>query len=210
MKKTIALCILTALLFTGCAQVPVQPEPAAPEVVDPAVTETLPATETTPATEEAPVLDFSGELTEEDAKNMALAFASLTEDQVVFVKSDLEMEDGYKVYDVEFYTEDFREFDYEIDAATGEVLSFDSDAEFYTPSNPTTGDSVITEEDAKTLAIAKVPGASLSDIREFKADRDDGRMEYEGTIVYDKTEYDFEINAATGEFLSWEAESIFD
>lgn len=198
MKKTIALCILTALLFTGCAQMPVQPEPAAPVAVDPTVTETPPA------------VDFSGELTEEDAKNMALAFASLTADQVVFVNSGLEVEDGYKVYDIEFYTEDFREFDYEIDAATGEVLSFDSDAESYAPSNPTTGDSAITEEDAKALAIAKVPGAALTDIREFKADSDDGRMEYEGTIVYDKTEYDFEIDAATGEFLSWEAESIFD
>ncbi len=214
MKKTIVLCILTALLFTGCAQMPVQPEPAAPVVADPTVAGTTSVTETPtetqPVTEVPPAVDFSGELTEEDAKNMGLAFASLTADQVVFVKSDLEMDDGRKVYDVEFYTEDFREFDYEIDAATGEVLSFDSDAEFYTPSAPTTADGIITEEDAKALAIAKVPGAALTDIREFKVDRDDGRMEYEGTIVFDKTEYEFEINAATGEFLNWEAESIFD
>lgn len=197
MKKTIALWILTALLFTGCAQMPVQPEPAAPEAVDPTVTGTTTATE-------------SGGITEEEAKNLGLAYASLTADQVVFDKSSLEMEDGRKVYDVEFHTEDFREFDYEIDAATGEVLSFDSDAEFYTPSAPTTGDSAITEDDAKALAIAKVPGAALTDIREFKADNDDGRMEYEGTILYDKTEYEFEIDAATGEFLSWEAQSIYD
>lgn len=209
MKKTIALCILTALLFTGCAQTPVQPASDAPEVVEPAApaTETQLTTETTPATEEAPVLDFSGELTEEDAKNMALAFASLTADEVVFVKSGLETEDGIKVYDVEFYTEDFKEYDYEIDAATGEVLSYDTDAEAY---DAPVADPTITEEDAKSLAIAKVPGAALTDIREFKADRDDGSTEYEGTIVYDNTEYDFEIDAVTGEFLSWEAESVSD
>ena len=204
MKKAIALCILTALMLTGCAQMPVQPAPAAPEAITPSVNETTPVTETTPAAE------IGTEITEEDAKNLSLSHAGLTADQVTFVKGSLDLEDGRRVYDMEFYTEDFREYDYEIDAATGEVLSFDSDAEFYAPPAPTTSDSAITEEDAKALAIAKVPGAALTDIREFKTDRDDGRLEYEGTIVYDKTEYEFEINAATGEFLSWEAESVFD
>lgn len=208
MKKTIVLCILTALLFTGCAQMPVQPEPAAPAVVDPTVTGTT--TETAPAAETASAAQPVGEITEEDAKNLALTHAGLTEAEVTFVKSGLDLENGRKVYDVEFYTKDFKEYDYEINAENGEIMDFDYDAEFYAPSAPAASDATVTEEEAKALAIAKVPGAALTDIREFKLDRDDGRMEYEGTIVYDKMEYEFEINAATGEFLNWEAESVFD
>ena len=202
MKKAIALCILTTLLLTGCARMPVQPEPAAPAAVDPTVTGTT--------TETAPAAQPGGEITEEEAKNLAIAHAGLAATEVTFVKSHLDLDDGRKVYDVEFYTEDSKEYDYEIHAETGEIVDFDYDAEFYAPpaDNSSVGD--ITEDSAKALAIAKVPGAALSDIREFKADHDDGRLEYEGTIVYDKTEYEFEIDAATGEFLNWEAESIFD
>lgn len=208
MKKTIALCILTALLFTGCAQMPVQPEPAAPVAVDPTVTGTT--TETAPATETVPAAQPGSEITEEEAKNIAIAHAELTQDQVTFVKSSLDLDDGRRVYDVEFYTQDFKEYDYEINAETGEIVDFDYDAEFYALPVDNSGVGDITEDSAKALAIARVPGAALTDIREFKADYDDGRLEYEGTIVFDKTEYEFEIDAATGEFLSWEAESIFD
>lgn len=68
------------------------------------------------------------------AKEIALNHAGLTEDQVTFVRSRLDWEDGRQVYDVEFYTSDYKEYDYEIDATTGEVLSYDYDAEGYAPS----------------------------------------------------------------------------
>lgn len=208
MKKTIALCILTALLFTGCARMPVQPEPAAPVAVDPTVTGNT--NETVTPDETLPAAQPGSEITEEEAKNLALTHAGLAATEVTFVKSKLDLDDGRKVYDVEFYTQDFKEYDYEINAETGEIVEFDSDAEFYAPPADNAGVGDITEDSAKALAIARVPGAALTDIREFKADYDDGRLEYEGTIVFDKTEYEFEIDAATGEFLSWEAESIFD
>lgn len=67
------------------------------------------------------------------AKEIALNHAGLTEDQVTFVRSRLDWEDGRQVYDVEFYTSDYKEYDYEIDATTGEVLSYDYDAEATPP-----------------------------------------------------------------------------
>lgn len=72
------------------------------------------------------------------------------------------------------------------------------------PSVSTT--TAITADEAKELALAKVPGASASDIREFEVDYDDGRTEYEGKIIYSGTEYEFEIDAGSGQFLSWEEE----
>ena len=94
-------------------------------------------------------------LTEEEAKAKALAHAGLTNDQVTFVKSTQDYEDGRQIYEVEFYSGDNKEYDYEIDAYTGEVLSFDYDAESYTPSS---GGTMITVEAARELALAQVPG----------------------------------------------------
>lgn len=70
--------------------------------------------------------------------------------------------------------------------------------------------STISAAKAKQLALAQVPGASESNLREFEADYDDGRMEYEGKIYYNGMEYEFEIDAYSGAFRSWEVEPIHD
>lgn len=68
----------------------------------------------------------------------------------------------------------------------------------------------ISEQEAKEIALERVPGAVIEDIWEFKLDYDDGRTEYDGKIYFQKNEYEFEIDAHTGEILNWEAESIRD
>lgn len=149
--------------------------------------------------------DTNGEMiTDKDAKARALAHAGVSSDQATFLKNTLDYEDGKKVYEVEFYTVDGREFDYEIDASTGEVLSFDYDAQ--SAAVPAPDGSKISAQKAKELALAQVPGAAQSDILEFETDHDDGRMEYKGKISYDGMEYEFEIDAYSGAFRSWEAE----
>ena len=42
---------------------------------------------------------------------------------------------------------------------------------------------------------------------EFERDSDDGRTIYKGEAVLDGWEYDFEIDAASGEFIKWEADN---
>lgn len=143
-------------------------------------------------------------ITADEAKAKALTHAGLTSDQVTFIKSKLDYENGRQVYDVEFYTQDSKEYDYEIDASTGEVISYDYDAENYT--TPANSGTMITAEKAKELALSQVPGATLDDIRKFEVDYDDGRTEYEGKIIYGGMEYEFEIDGYSGAFRSWEAE----
>lgn len=146
-------------------------------------------------------------ITEAQAREIALADAGFTADQVTFVRSRLDYDDGRQRYDVEFYTADYAEYDYEIDASTGEVLSYDYDAEGYTPV-PAAGTTTITAEQAQQIALAEVPGATTSDIWEFEVDMDDGRLEYEGTIYYSGMEYEFTIDGYSGAIRSWEAESF--
>lgn len=151
----------------------------------------------------------TGTISLEDAKTAALSHAGFTSSQVTFVKGKLDYENGRQVYEIEFYTQDYREYDYEIDAATGEIVSYDYDAENYLSTASLT-DSAMTAEEAKALALAQVPGASESDIWEFETDYDDGRIEYEGKILYNGMEYEFEIDAYSGAFRSWEAERCSD
>ena len=145
-------------------------------------------------------------VTEEQARETALSHAGLTADQVTFVRSKLDRDDGRLMYDVEFYTSDYKEYDYEIDASTGEILSYDYDAEGYSYQPNATPGTAITAEQARAIALAEVPGAAESDIYEFETDRDDGRLEYEGKIIYNNTEYEFTIDGYSGAIREWDAE----
>lgn len=143
-------------------------------------------------------------ISEKEAAAKAMAHAGVLEGDATIVKSQLEIEDGRQVYDIEFYTKDYAEYDYEMDAVTGEVISYDYDAENFT--SPDAGGRKISEEEAKELALGRVPGADTDNIWEFEVDKDDGRLVYEGKIIYGDMEYEFEIDAYSGTFRSWEAE----
>ena len=160
----------------------------------------------TAAQSPAAIVNSGAALSAEDAKAKALAHAGLSAADVTFVKAELDREDGRLVYEVEFYTSS-REYDYEIDAATGEVVSYDYDAEGYAPA---ASSGTLTADQAKALALAQVPGATTADIREFETDRDDGRVQYEGEIVYGGMKYEFEIDGYSGAIREWEAEPLHD
>lgn len=146
-------------------------------------------------------------LTMTEAQKVALAHAGLSDDQVTFEKRKLEKKHGTQVYKLEFYTQNRQEYEYEIDAYNGNIISFDYDAKDSITSNAASNQT-LTAEEAKALALAQVPGAAVSDIQEFKADDDDGRTEYEGKIIYDGMQYEFEIDGYSGAIRSWEVEAV--
>lgn len=174
-----------------------------------------PAVSAKPDTAQPNTNQTAGEITVEEAKTIALEHAGLTADAVTFVKAKQDYDDGRLVYEVEFITtsgNSYLEYDYEIDAATGSVVSYDYDAESYAPQTTmtTTTGGLIDEATAKLTAVNQVPGASTSDIYEWKLDYDDGRWEYEGKIIYNQMEFEFTIDAATGAVIEWDVESIYD
>lgn len=164
----------------------------------------VPGDTTTPA---GPTGGAQPILTVEEAKAKALEDAKLTASQVTFTKAKLERDDGREIYDIEFYTADYKEYDYEIDARTGAVLEMDYDAESFTPP---ASSGTITMEKAKEIALAKVPGAKEENIVKLELDRNDGRPVYEIEIIYNAMEYEMEISAADGTILEFESESIYD
>ena len=141
----------------------------------------------------------AGLIGEARAKDLALSHAGLSSSQVTFAWTKLDWEDGRQVYEVEFYS-DSKEYDYDIDAVSGQILSYDYDMENYTAPSSSNG-SYISREKAQQLAQAKAPGAALVKL-EF--DYDDGRAVYEGELRDGRMEYEFEIDASTGNFIKWE------
>lgn len=146
-------------------------------------------------------------ISEEEARSIALTDAQVEAEAVTNIRIKLTVDDGRQVYDVEFYVTN-QEYDYEIDAVTGEITEKDMEIENDFGSQATSDASVSIEE-AKKIALDKVPGATEKDIH-IGLDYEDGKSLYEGTIFYEQIEYEFEIDAQDGKIWSWEAESIWD
>lgn len=144
----------------------------------------------------------SGAIDEAQARSIALEHAGVAESDAKFYRVERDNDDGRAVYEVEFYSGN-TEYDYEISAETGEILSYDSDIEGWAAqSASSTSGSAVTLEQARELVLERVPGAAASDVQ-IEQDREDGRDIYEGEVYYDRTEYEFEIDASTGSFIKW-------
>ena len=99
------------------------------------------------------------------------------------------------------------EYDYEIDAATGAILGFDYDIEWYMTGTGTVSQSSadIGAEKAKSIAL-KHAGVTASDtvFLYAKLDYENGLRVYDVEFFSGNKEYDYEINAATGDIVSFD------
>lgn len=142
----------------------------------------------------------------EKAKEIALQHAGVSASNAVFVKAERERDDGRLTYDVDFYAGN-KEYDYEILAADGTILSYDADIEGYRiPSSTSSSSSgYIGVERAKEIALQHA-GLSSSGVNFDKAefDHDDGRAEYEIEFHHNFREYEYTIDAASGTILEAE------
>jgi uncharacterized membrane protein YkoI len=153
-------------------------------------------------------------LDEAEAKGIALAHAGVTESDVRFVRVRLEEDDGRQEYEIEFYR-DTTEYDYDIDALTGTILSYDHDAESAppVPKNPETPPSeppssaLMDADGAKAAALAHA-GFKENEVARLRIelDYDDGRAEYDVEFHVGGIAYTYEIHAVSGKILSYEAE----
>lgn len=149
----------------------------------------------------------NGIITEDEAKEIALKDAGVAEDEVTGIRIQLEFDDGRWEYEIEFYV-GTTEYEYKIEGESGKIIEKEMDRKEITGTVSTTENS-ISEAEAKALALAKVPGAGENDIRLY-LDYDDGKMIYEGSIVYEGIKYEFEIDASAGTVREWKEESVFD
>lgn len=145
----------------------------------------------------------------EKAKTIALNDAGLKESDVRFVKAKLDKDDGRKTYDIEFYKGN-KEYDYEIDAVSGQILEKDTDIEGYSiPKNAPEkqNTSLIGLKKAKDIAL-KDAGLKSKNVKFVKEtlDYDDGIEIYDIEFYSGNKEYDYEIDARSGKILEKDME----
>ena len=159
------------------------------------------------------------------AVTAALNDAGVSEQETAALSVSLDEDDGRRIYDIQFNVAE-KEYDYEISAADGSILSSNIDInEDYAvldnsqgaaaDQNAASGQgnigtaqgntAAVTQEQAVQTALARVPGATEQNIR-IQLDYDDGVQRYEGDIIYNNVEYDFAIDANTGEVIEWSEE----
>ena len=147
---------------------------------------------------------------EDAALQAALEAAGVSESDASRLRISKDRDDGRVVYDVRFDV-DQTEYDYEVLASDGQIVSSDverRDDDGYDDDDRSRGsnaDVAVSREEAIDIALAKVSGATENDIR-IELDHDDGRYKYEGDIIYERVEYDFEIDANSGDILEWSEE----
>ncbi|RRD40213.1 peptidase M4 [Leptotrichia sp. OH3620_COT-345] len=151
----------------------------------------------------------------EKAKKIALSHSKVAEKDARISKIKLDRENKKLVYEIQFYT-DKKKYDYDVDANTGEILSYShknlrNTDKLYSSKKMSSHlemseKNYIGEEKAKEIALSKIPGAKKSHIVKLHLDREKGKIVYEGKIIYNYTEYEFDIDAVTGEILTWEVD----
>ncbi len=145
----------------------------------------------------------TADIGEAKARSVALSHAGISESSTSYIYAKKDWDDGRWVYDVEFWA-DGKEYDYEILASNGTILSYDYDAEYqWNGSTGTSGDTISTE---KVKSIVTDRAGVSGTFRELKLERDDGRTVYEGEMRSGRTDYEFTIDAYTGAVLEWDTD----
>lgn len=158
----------------------------------------------------------------EKVKELAFKHSKVEPKDARITKIKLDKENKKFFYEMEFFTEK-RKYEYNIDADTGKILSYSQkvreivsntvniekpemlDVKMNEDENKIFNPlKYISEDEVKEIIIKRITGSKKENIIRLKLDDDDGKIIYEGRMVYQNTEYNFKLDALTGEVISWE------
>lgn len=144
-------------------------------------------------------------MSENEAKKLALDHALLDENDVTFIKIELDFDNNITYYDIEFKTST-KIYEYEINSTNGTIISYEIETINNSTGTTNTGSaSYIGEEKAKAIAIAhsKVDESSIK-YTKCELDYDDNTVEYEIEFKVGTIEYEYKVNAFTGEITEFD------
>jgi len=164
------------------------------------------------------------EITLDRAKEIALADAGIMDSEAVFTKTKQEMERGVSMYEIEFYAGN-TEYEYEINGTAGKIYSKsketftapqehalkqdsqEKDAALPDSGSDNTEGTDIGVEKAKEIAASHAR-FSVSEVvfSKTKLESEHGSMVYEIEFYKDRMEYEYDINASTGEIIKFDSE----
>lgn len=189
--KTVRFALILAMLslLVGCADSSADPIPPEPPAIGSVQQQTTTAF-----------------ISAAEAESAALRHADIAAADSLDISSRLDYDDGIAEYDIDF-CHDGIEYDYDIDAESGEIRSFDTDACDHEAHLIADDTDRISRDEAVSIALGHA-GVALSDAQklEVELDRERDREEYEVSFDSDGYEYDYDIDAATGKILRAEKE----
>ena len=177
-----------------------------------------------PTISKADVLGMQDTIGEAKAKQIAFADASITADKAQNVRVNYDRENGVFVYEVDFAANG-NKYEYDINAQSGAIAKKDVEAikkAFKTNQNTkpinvnadkqntkSQQTSSISAEEAKQIAFADA-STTLGKAQNVKVnyDRENGVFVYEVDFVANGNEYEYDINAKTGEIVKKDVEAI--
>lgn len=204
MKKLLSIAFALALVLTvlaGCQTSLSAPQPPAepPANVVPLDAPAQPLPPATPA-------QAATKLTADQALEIALKDAALTKEQIHDLDVELDNDGGAVHYDVDFEVND-KDYDYEIDAESGNILKKDvPKAPAAAPTSSSSSSSSSSKNIGRTKArdiALKHAGLSASQVRdlEVELDKEGGKSHYDVDFEKDGYDYDYEIDAESGKIL---------
>ncbi len=168
-------------------------------------------------------------MTDEEAKDIAMQRVGKTADEVTFTEIKKDRKNGIDVYDVCFYDSE-KNYEISIDLDTKNVISYKEDYMVNntinnntvnnnnsnnvvsnaitnnTNANINSNNKFIGTEKAKEIALNHAGISNSNDVRFIKTelDVDHNVSVYEIEFYYNQSEYEYKVNAITGEIIKYE------
>ena len=165
-------------------------------------------------------------ISKNEVKDIIAENMNVNKGDLYFEDIDFEFDKG--VYEVEVYYQN-RDYEYKIDAKEGKVIY--TDFKYFTNQNNTNNNNSngsnnsnsnnqnslngvnasISLDEAKNIAVTNA-GVDINSVKftREELDHDNHTLVYELEFFYNNIEYDYEINAATGDIISYDKDSIYD
>ena len=144
----------------------------------------------------------AAEIDRDAALRLAFENAGVRKEDAYNVQVERERENDISIFQVEFETE-YGDYDFEIAAADGRIVGadYEVDEEWLDK----LGGSPVSLEEARRIIQSKVPGSDAADIRIWE-ESGDGRGRFEGELLHEGIQYEFEIDPKTGVVFDWNAD----
>ena len=147
-------------------------------------------------------------LTEEEARQAALEYAQVREEDARFTKTRRDWDDGRTVYEIEFWVEN-TEYEMDVDTETGRITDFSvkehAGRGFETrAAKETSGEITKDEALEKAYARAGVTEKEVDFVKKVERDFEHGREVYEIEFYSNGMEYNVEVEIASGKIVSFE------
>ncbi len=153
-------------------------------------------------------------------KEIIIDNMEVSSSDVYFESIELETDKNY--YEVEIYYQN-KDYEYKIDAKEGKVIYTDFgkngnnndignvDSNESANGNIDSNNAKISSQEARNIALdhAKLD-ISVVKMVKCESEYDNGILVYEVDFTYDNYEYDYKVNANTGEIISFDKDNILD